>query len=399
MKNPQPPKYAKLWHKEYIMLSMAGLLANMVSYILLLPIIFSDTSVDCYYLNSLYNGESYLGERFLYGLVYFVGMVFSGPFVNRLASTGRRKYYCLFSLIAWGFLILLHLLTDDLTPTILRADLIHFLLRFWQGFFYGWTMLLLVGILIVDKSEPGLRTEANTLSVWLLQMAISIGPIAYILAVRETSLSVWLPLFLVLLSALTVSMVSFPFRAPDETSSLFSLDRFFLPKSIRLTVNLLLYALAIGIMMGVHSDMTSHLLLLVGLLVALSAKYFVFKMADLKSEIVIGHILLMAAILLHVFKNADPDALLYIPILLGISIGLTGLRFMVFFIRLKSHCERSTALATYLIVWEITFGTGWLAKALHCPAILTYTVSAVSVCSLLLYSFYTHDWYMRHKNR
>ena len=78
-----------------------------------------------------------------------------------------------------------------------------------------------------------------------------------------------------------------------------SLDRFLLPYGSVLFFNLLLVTMIVGLVLSLPLDVEFYAMLMGGFLLALLAQRFVFRDADLKSEIVSGQFMLIAALLIQ----------------------------------------------------------------------------------------------------
>ena len=135
-----------------------------------------------------------------------------------------------------------------------------------------------------------------------------------------------------------------------------------------------------------------------GFLLALLAQRFVFRDAELKSEVVTGLLLMMAALLVLLVAPLSPVA----PLLTGLSIGIIGSRFLLFFIKLSRHCQRGTSQSTFFLGWETGIALGMGAGYLWCyhqvEQLLCVSLALVAI-ALALYHFVTHSWFMHHKNR
>ena len=87
---------------------------------------------------------------------------------------------------------------------------------------------------------------------------------------------------------------------------------------------------------------------------------------------------------------------------IGFGLGIIGSRFLLFFIKLSRHCQRGTAQSTFFLAWEfglalgIALGYGLLGQQIG--PILQMSL-CTTVAALLFYHFFTHNWYIRHKNR
>jgi hypothetical protein len=192
--------------------------------------------------------------------------------------------------------------------------------------------------------------------------------------------------------------VTFPFRAPEEGVHVASLDRFLLSHGEALFTNLLLVSTTVGLVLALPLEVLFYALMMGGFLLALLAQRFVFRDAELKSEIITGLFLLVAALLILLVAPASPVS----PIFVGLSAGIIGSRFLLFFIKLSRHCQRGTSQSTYFLGWETGLAIG-LALGYGCfyqqPTLLIDTALALSAAALLLYHFFTHQWFLRNKNR
>ena len=90
------------------------------------------------------------------------------------------------------------------------------------------------------------------------------------------------------------------------------------------------------------------------------------------------------------------------PMFIGFGLGIIGSRFLLFFIKLSRHCQRGTAQSTFFLAWEfgLALGIGMGYGLLEQQTKVALQVAlCITVVSLLLYHFFTHGWYLRHKNR
>jgi hypothetical protein len=88
--------------------------------------------------------------------------------------------------------------------------------------------------------------------------------------------------------------------------------------------------------------------------------------------------------------------------LLGLGVGLVGGRFLLFFIKLSRHCQRGTSQSTFMLGWEsglaIGVGVGYYAFSGRMMEMLMVAL-LLDVTALLMYVFWTHRWFLGHKNR
>ena len=121
----------------------------------------------------------------------------------------------------------------------------------------------------------------------------------------------------------------------------------------------------------------------------------------MKSEVVSG-LILMGAAFLMMLTHPQPVVWYIAPVFVGFSLGIIGSRFMLFFIKLSRHCKRGTSHSMYFLGWEtgLALGVG-LGYAVFYEQrdMLLAVCLALTAVALVMYHFYTHDWFMRHKNR
>lgn len=213
-----------------------------------------------------------------------------------------------------------------------------------------------------------------------------------------------------------VSRAKFPFKAPAEGIKVFSLDRFYLPQGTPLFVNIILITFSAGLYFSLPHSSGIFLMIFGGLVLAFLAEKFVFADADLKSQIIVGLILLASAELIS-FGSQEFAVEIVVPTLLGFSLGIIGSRFLLFYIKLAKHCQRGTSVNSFFLAWELGLslglGLGFLFHNLPARAhfdvdhpvynmiesgMLHYAL-LFTIVSLLVYNFLVHPWYMKHKNR
>lgn len=398
MNNQNTPIHIRLWHHEFWLLVVADLLLTMSVYMLIptFPhwLMFEQQLTPC--------------QTGLSMAAFALGLYLFGPFCSWLVQHFRRNMVCICAIVALAFNVLMLGYFSPLTS--FPRALIH---RVALGAAFGLTQMVLTSTLIIDTCESHQRTEANFGAAWFSRFALSLGPVVG-LAVALLPVDCYLmPLgchlsqmtpilfmsgILALVSLLLISQVSFPFRTPEEGVSVLSLDRFFLPSSFVLFFNLLLISTVIGLMLSLSLSLVFYALMMCGFLLALLAQRFVFRNAELKSEVITGLILLLASLLVLLVYPAS----LVSPLLMGTAVGVISSRFLLFFVKLSRHCQRGTSQSTYFLGWEtgLALGLG-MGYGLFYDArdMLLYTCMAVTAMALLMYHFLTHRWFLKHKNR
>lgn len=391
MNSQSTPVHIRLWHRDFWLMAIANFLLTMSVYLLVptLP----------HWL--LMEQDFSPVETGIAMASFGFGLFALGMFVSFLVQHYRRNQVCVGAVIAVGALIgLLYYLNGqrfqfcDLQMIILQ--------RFALGAAFGLAQMVLTSTLIIDTSESFQRTEANHSAAWFSRFALSLGPMTGLLLERLVSYHVVLlaAMGCAAVVAVLILMVHFPFRAPEDDVPTVSLDRFFLPHGFPLFVNLQLIMLAMGILFSTITSELFFAMMMVGFLGALLAQRFVFRNAELKSEVVTG-LILIATALLMMLTRTQQIVHFAAPAFVGFGLGLIGSRFLLFFIKLSRHCQRGTSQSTFLLGWEsgIAWGLG-LGYALFYaqPQRGLITALVLTVASLVIYNF-SHNWFASHKNR
>ena len=391
MNSQSTPVHIRLWHRDFWLMAIANFLLTMSVY-LLVPTLPHWLLMEQEF-SPLETGIAMASFGF--------GLFALGMFVSFLVQHYRRNQVCVGAVIAVGALIgLLYYLNGqrfqfcDLQMIILQ--------RFALGAAFGLAQMVLTSTLIIDTSESFQRTEANHSAAWFSRFALSLGPMTGLLLERLVSYHVVLlaAMGCAAVVAVLILMVHFPFRAPEDDVPTVSLDRFFLPHGFPLFVNLQLIMLAMGILFSTITSELFFAMMMVGFLGALLAQRFVFRNAELKSEVVTG-LILIATALLMMLTRTQQIVHFSAPAFVGFGLGLIGSRFLLFFIKLSRHCQRGTSQSTFLLGWEsgIAWGLG-LGYALFYaqPQQGLITALVLTVASLVIYNF-SHNWFASHKNR
>ena len=391
MDTQNTPVHISLWHADFWILAITNLLITMSVY-MLIPIL------PVWMLGAA--GLSQQAVGIVMG-VYGIGLFLLGGFCNWLVQRYRRNRVCLWA-IALVFLALLGcwLVERELHQSWLQYRVLLFL-RLVLGAGFGLVQMILSSTLIIDKSESFQRTEANHASAWFGRFALSLGPMLSIVFARTTFSPILASAALALAAYILLATVKFPFRTPDDGVKKISGDRFFLPVAKWLFLNLFLICLSVGILMSTQFTAMFYAMVMVGFAIALLAERFAFVDADLKSQVVAGSILIAAALVMILTRKQM--IVNYIsPVFVGLGIGLIGSRFLLFFIKLSKHCQRGTAVSTYMLGWESGLAAGLFVGYFFFAEDLHLALLASLVCLILafgLYVVFTHQWYIRKKNR
>ena len=391
MNSQNTPVHIRLWHHDFWRMAIANLLLTMAVYILV-------PTLPQWLLQT--HGFT-LQETGLAMGVFGVGLFTFGGFVSFLVQHYRRNQVCILAVLAMVLLFGLIYYVD--VESRLEADLSLMLMqRFALGACFGLAQMVLTSTLIIDTSESYQRTEANHAAAWFGRFALSLGPLAGLLLYRLLGFEtvIFTAGGLATTALVLILLVDFPFRAPQDDIPTVSLDRFFLPHGAPLFLNLQLIMLAVGLLFSLALTEQFYAMMMVGFLLAILAQRFVFRDAEVKSEVVTGLILMGAAFLMMLTRTQQIVGYAA-PAFIGFGLGIIGSRFLLYFIKLSRHCKRGTSQSTFMLGWEsgIAWGIG-LGYALFegdSTSILVMALGLILV-SLLLYNF-VHNWFVNNKNR
>ena len=383
------PVHIKLWHRDFWLLSFASLLLTVAVYVLI-PVM-PKWLMDVEHFTPAQTGRA-MG-------VFGLGLYVFGALCSWLVQQYRRNVVCMWAIIFVALDVAL-LWYMDAQCTISVDFTIVMLQRFLLGAAFGLAQMVLASTLIIDTCESFQRTEANHSVSWFTRFALSLGPLAGLLlyecygfnGVMLASVGCAVGAFLL------VKLVAFPFRTPEEGVHVASLDRFYLPHGTVLFVNFLLVSTVVCLLLSMPMQPISYALMMGGFLLALLAQRFVFRDAELKSEIISGLLLMVAALLILLVAPQSPIS----PVLIGLSVGVIGARYLLFFIKLSRHCQRGTSQSTYFLGWETGLALGLaLGYGVFYGQSESLLLTGVGLCvvALVVYHFFTHDWFMRNKNR
>lgn len=392
MNTQSTPVHIHLWNRDFWHLAIANLLLTM-SVTMMIPT-----------LPVWLMGEENLSTQetgILMG-VFGVGIFLLGAFCSFLVQRYRRNQVCMLSILAIiGCQAFLYY-GDTLKSEFVDFSLV-LIQRILLGAFFGLSVMVLESTLVIDSCEASQRTEANHSAAWFARFALALGPLGGVYLMQMLGFSSVLIGSMVCAGAalLLIRLVNFPFRTPEEHLHAVCLDRFFLSNGSLLFINMIMISIVIGLVMSMVTTPLFYMMMMVGFLLAIVAQHFVFRDAELKSEVVTGLILIGAALLLMLTRTQQVVSYLS-PAFIGLGIGIVGSRFLLFFIKLSRHCQRGTSQSTYLLGWEsglsIGIGIGY-GLFYQQDTLLLIVALVITAISLAMYHLLTHQWFIANKNR
>lgn len=392
MDTQNTPIHLRLWHRGFWFLTIASMMLSM-SATLMLPVL-ALWMVDSLQLS--------LSDVSLVMAAYGFGIWILGSMSSYLTQRYRRNHVYLVSV----FIVLLVLLGLYLIyryfPAWIGITLPITALCF--GAFWGLAQIVLCSTLIIDVCESFQRTEANHATAWFRRFSLSLGPVIGLLLYKYVGITsvVIASAVAAFLAILLVSLVDFPFKAPDDNLRLFSCDRYLLTDGHLMIFMLLIISSVFGMILSVEADIFFFGIMMLGFLLAIIAEKIVFANAELESETITGLISISTALLLMLTRDIAVVHRI-VPTLIGFGFGIIGSRFMLFFIKMSHHCQRGTSQSTFMLTWTSGIALGLAVGYLILENTDSDTLLIVSlsfiIVSLLFYHFIAHPWYMKHKNR
>ena len=356
--NPVTPSHHKLWHREFVMLAVAGMLLTTSAYMLL-------ALIPLHMAGRMAAAPLVYNEQMLSAAVYALGLFAPGPFCNWLTQRYRRGIVCVRAME--GYVVCALASWIVLNNTAVASPWLVEALRFATAAFYGLAVLVLFGTLVIDKTESPLRTQGNHTAAWLARLGTALGPLFGILLYRNTcaaDVCLWAAVC-GMAAAVLVRFVNMPFKAPDDDVHHISADRFMLSGAWRLFFFTAMCFACYGYVLSVACSSAFYALVLVGYLWALVSEHFTGSFCHSRTDLFVAFFFVLSA--MSVF--CSPDGMLpgYLtPCLLGAGVGMTGARAQLMFISGSDHCRRGTAVCTFFLAceWGVAIGV-LVGMALH----------------------------------
>lgn len=387
------PVHVKLWHKDFWYMAFANMLitASVYMFIPVMPLWLMQEK-----------GFTSMETAIIMG-IYGIGLYLLGGFCSGLVQNFRRYKVYIFS----ALMMLCAVAGLYYLPSLGYNEETHvaiiMIIRLIFGAVFGLAQMVLSSTLIIDTCESFKRTEANYSATWFGRFAFGLGPIASIIIYNYWGFNTVMIVSAacIITSILFIESIKFPFKAPDDNVKKFSLDRFYLPQGTCLFINLMLTSTVVGLIFTLCHDLTFYLMIMFGFFLSIIARKYAFANADLRSETLSGLFLIGTAVLMMLLRKQIIVSYVA-PAFIGMGIGLVGSRFLLFYIKLSRHCQRGTSQSSYFLAWETGISLGLFLGFgffYNNPQLLLSVSLIITVVALLMYRFFTHSWYMKHKNR
>ena len=338
-------------------------------------------------------------------LIMFLGMILVGPFFSYLMDAYRRRSLCLFAfaivLVATGGYTLVNRLLEL------------YLLCLLHGIAFGVATSSII-TLGIDVNVSDNRSKGNLVFGWLtrLGMILGAGLGSAIFMNFGFEVQTMVSMAIGVVGFLAISMMKVPFRAPIGTP-VCSLDRFFLPRTFVFVLNMILVAFVPGVLFPlIHFKIRDTFLLDEWTVpyFAIAGGAFLFSVFFVKAikklsvwlQAVIGMSAIIGAICCLMLFHSVQSQLLS-AILLGGGLSIVTPAFLLLFINLSSHCQRSTANTTHLLSWKIGLSLGIAASCYltaNGSSMQAFRAALLSsVLAILFFIIASYPYYLKKKVR
>lgn len=338
--------YNSLWHKDFVLLLLSE------------AIITASVIVFLFYVNKTLSCDLGCGCNDVVVAMgaFGVGLFVLGPFCAWLSERYRRnKVYIVSTLLLAATSLAMQYFNSSSMPKSLVCKEIIWCICLLCGSFYGLSKRLLVGVLVIDKCESYNRDEANYATMWT----------SYVLAglafmVSELSLSLLSDRFVgivvslaMVVAAVIVALIKFPFRTPMYEGRIFSFDRFLFFQGWQYSLILLIVAALTSLVVIVRHDWVFNAMLLPGFVVA-TLTHTAFKSnASTSREIVFGLLSMCLSLLTVAFSDVSEVFVMSSSLLLGMSLGYVAAGILTKFLTMSEHCKRGTIVSSHFLVSAI----------------------------------------------
>ncbi len=332
-------------------------------------------------------------------LFYFLGgMLLTGPFLSYIHDQFQHKNIAIFSYLGVSVTTLLFSgIHHQWFPLLLIA----------YGVFF--TLSTSIGITIaIDISPSELRNLGNKTISWTASIGFLLGIIlcCILFPTQSNFTLIYASASLPLIGILFLLTLKLHFRAPMG-SGLLHLDRFFLPRSWPFIINSITVAAVISstIALFYHlaSNTTPPTLYFIFLIAGyLSSAFVVFSFLQrITHRILIQALVGILCIGLSYPLFAIPE-FPYLPnYLLGLGIGLLVPEFISLFVKVSTHCQRSTANTSQSISWEMGITLGLIAYYYiqECKMETLQFILITGVFSILFFLLIAYPYFRRYQIR
>lgn len=307
-----------------------------------------------------------------------VAVFLLGPFCSYAIQRFRRNVVCISSIAITSIAFLAaSCCIDEMQANGISKEYAMALIatRIVSGAFFGLSIIILNSTLIIDSCESSKRTQANAISAWVHILAIPTGmAIGTITQTESNPQDVFYAASATSAVAILLMISTrFPFKAPEETISTFSFDRFIATSCLTFSIPAILTAIILGMTIAKITSAQQFAYLAIGSISAISClvwpnnnrgkKSTKFKVSKKGIDIsaISGYTLLLVSAITTT-DIATPHSNSYIAqagiICTGAATTLIFSNIHLCFIESADHCQRGSAESTYLLTLELGIAAG-----------------------------------------
>lgn len=324
--------------------------------------------------------------------VYALAMFLPGVLNNYLVDHFRRKNVLKTSMLAIALLSMLYPHMTFFTGFVL--------LRAFQGACFSMAVMATGSTLVIDITPSSRRTSANIAHTWVSRLGMFAGVATGLTAFPMVGMPqiLYTSALLSLVAIVLLSMVNVCFRAPLGVS-LFSMDRFLLPRTFLPGVNMLALPFILGAIIQCRFDGFFYLCMAGGWLVYMVLRVFFLGWVKRRVAMLVGVGMVVAALFM-LDVAADDGLMAYgAAFVIGLGMASSVSHFLLMMVSLPLHCERGTGYNTYELLWELGLVMGFVFEAAT-PGLSLTEAGIVALVALLFYEAYTVSYFNKKmKNR
>ena len=318
-------------------------------------------------------------------LAFSLGMFLPGPFGAHIMERRSRKSIYLRSLLLLGPI--------TCVGYVLSYQLWQFVtLQVVQGAAFGLSQTALGTTLVNDILPSKQRNKGDLIYGWAGRLGIHLGFLfGFILLLLVPIEQIyWWVLIPCALSFVLVAQTNVPIKAPVKVSVI-TLDRFFLPKSLPLSLSMFAAPWTLGVVANsiINIELFNCFFfacIALGVLSAFLIQIFMQRRLGQKVIICSCYALIIIALIMQLQAyNTITTCLAYI--IIGCGIGGVSSRHLMDWVTKAQHCQRGTAQNTYMLSWRTIFALGF-ASSMFTPTIGTTFCIVLCVLSTAVYTLW-----------
>lgn len=306
------------------------------------------------HINTTYNSDYSVAGWSV--LAFSIGMFLPGPFGAHIMERRSRKSIYLRSLLLLGPITCIGYVLSNQSWQFVALQVV-------QGAAFGLSQTALGTTLVNDILPSKQRNKGDLIYGWAGRLGIPLGflfgfILLLLVPIKQTY---WWVLIPCALSFVLVAQTNVPIKAPVKVP-IITLDRFFLPKSLPLSLSMFAAPWVLGFLASSIINIGLYncfffACVAIGVLTAFLIQIFMQRRLGQKVIISLCYTLIVIALILRLQENTITACLAYI--IVGCGIGGVSSRHLMDWVTKAQHCQRGTAQNTYMLSWRAIFALGF----------------------------------------